>query len=136
MQNHIKVGEVHHVTLTVSDPDRSREFYVNVLGFQQEAEFDIGPLLRNGSSWLLLFPAPNEATAGDRFDENRIGLQTLGFSLGNLQELQQAEKILDALRVPHGIIQDFGPEIKLYSLLLRDPDNIQIELVAPYPSRK
>jgi glyoxylase I family protein len=34
--------------------------------------------------------------------------------------------------VSHGEIKDLGPGMGLYVLALRDPDNIQLELTAPY----
>ncbi len=136
MKNRIKVGPLHNVMLTVSDPQRSREFYTEVLGFQEAAEFEEGPMLTNGSMYLILFPPPNGGTKGDSFDEDRVGLQHISFSLANLQELQEAERVLDRHNVPHGLIQDFGPDMALYSLRMRDPDNIQVELLAPYGAER
>lgn len=132
MKNRIKVGPLHNVMLTVSDPRRSREFYTGVLGFEVSSDFEDGPMLTNGTMYLILFPPPNGPKEGDRFDEDRIGLQHISFSLGSLHELQEAEHILDGHNVPHGLIQDFGPDLGLYSLRLRDPDNIQVELLAAY----
>jgi glyoxylase I family protein len=134
MATHIKTGPLHHVLLTVSDPKRSREFYMRVLGFQEVAEFDEGPWLTNGTTDLLLWRA-EEPIADDQFDQNRIGLYHLSFLLADVRALQEAERILDAQKVAHGLIQDFGPDLQLYSLRLRDPDNIQIELIAAYPAR-
>jgi glyoxylase I family protein len=132
MKNRIKVGPVHNVMLTVSNPKRSREFYTGVLGLEVSAEFEDGPMLTNGSMYLILFPPPSGPVEGDRFDEIRIGLQHISFSLGSQRELEEAGHVLDGHQVPHGLIEGFGPELKLYSLRLRDPDNIQIELLAPY----
>jgi glyoxylase I family protein len=136
MKNRIKVGPLHNVMLTVSDPKRSARFYIDVLGFQLSAEFEDGPMLTNGSMYLFLFPPPGKPIEGDRFDEDRIGLQHISFSLDGLHTLQEAERILDGHEVPHGLIEDFGPDIGLYSLRMRDPDNIQIELLAPYGAER
>lgn len=136
MKNRIKVGPLHNVMLTVSDPKRSGVFYTNVLGFEESAEFEDGPMLTNGSMYLILFPSPNSAIEGDRFDEDRVGLQHISFSLAGVHDLQEAEHVLDEHKVPHGLIEDFGPDLRLYSLKLRDPDNIQIELLAPYGAER
>jgi glyoxylase I family protein len=136
VKNRIKVGALHNVMLTVSNPQRSREFYTGVLGFAVSAEFEDGPMLTNGSMYLILFPPPSGPVEGDRFDEDRVGLQHISFSLASLHELEEAEQVLDGLKVPHGLIEDFGPELKLYSLRLRDPDNIQVELLAPYGAER
>jgi glyoxylase I family protein len=136
MKSNIKVGPLHNVMLTVSDSKRSGRFYREVLGFQESAEFEDGPMLTNGSMYLILFPAPGKPIEGDRFDEDRIGLQHISFSVGSLQELQEAERILDGNNVPHGLIEDFGPDMGMYSLRMRDPDNIQVELLAPYGAER
>jgi glyoxylase I family protein len=136
VKNRIKVGPLHNIMLTVSDPKRSGEFYTGVLGFQVSAEFEDGPMLTNGSMLLILFPPPGKPIEGDRFDEDRIGLQHISFSVESLHELQEAEHVLDAHKVPHGLIEDFGPELGLYSLRMRDPDNIQVELLAPYGAER
>jgi hypothetical protein len=34
--------------------------------------------------------------------------------------------------VPHGQIKDLGVDLRLYVLAFRNPDNIQLELTAPY----
>jgi glyoxylase I family protein len=125
---------VHHVVLTVTDADRSREFYTSLLGFQHVV--DLGPraLLSNGSIMLAVGPAPDpsRAISDDRFDENRVGLDHLSLSVASLEELEAAVRLFDENDVPHGEIMDLGPDVGLYELAFRDPDNIQLALTAPY----
>ena len=40
--------------------------------------------------------------------------------------------MLDARGVPRGEIKDLGAAFGLYVLAFRDPDNVQLELSAPY----
>ena len=136
MKNQLSIGALHHVMLTVREPERSRAFYTNVLGFEVEAEFDIGSMLNNGNVRLILFPSPNDPIPNDRFDENRIGLQHLAFYLPNHKSLENAAVYLDTHNVPHGLIEDFGPDLGLYALNLRDPDNIRLQLLAPYEENR
>ncbi len=42
------------------------------------------------------------------------------------------QKAMDKQGVPHGEIEDLGPDLSIYVLAFRDPDNIQLELTAPY----
>ena len=72
----IPTGAVNHITLTVTDLDRARDFYTSILGFQFLMEFGPKYLLGNGSVILALnlSPDPARAIANDRFDENRVGL--------------------------------------------------------------
>lgn len=134
MPGSIATGPVHHLRLTVADIDRSRAFYTEVLGFAVVMELNPGVFLSNGSIGLGLGPAPDPRRAGhtDRFDENRIGLDHLSFGVSSRIELEDAARELAARGVPHGEITDLGAAFGLFILAFRDPDNIQLELTAPY----
>jgi glyoxylase I family protein len=130
MTAQIATGAIHHVTLTVSDVQRSQQFY-SLLGFQKVADFEARAALHNGSTLLVIGPAPEQPTAGDRFNENRIGLDHISFSVAHRDDLMRAIATLDEQGVPHGAIKDLPP-FQIYVLAFRDPDNIQVELTAPY----
>jgi catechol 2,3-dioxygenase-like lactoylglutathione lyase family enzyme len=136
MSTQVSTSAVHHVTLTVSDIRRSTEFYTSFLGFQVVVEFDPRTALTNGSLLLVLTPPPDPAKAipGDRFNENRIGLDHVSFSIGSLVELEEAAAFLDENGITHGEIHDLGPGFGIYVMAVRDPDNIQLELTAPHES--
>ena len=123
----------HHVTLTVADVGRAREFYTDVLGFEVAGEFGPRVILSNGSAFMAIGPAPdpNRATRSDHFDENRVGLDHLCLSVGSRDELEQAVRVLDERKISHGEIVDLSG-LGIYVLMMRDPDNIQIELTAPH----
>ncbi|MBA3415341.1 MAG: VOC family protein [Chloroflexia bacterium] len=127
-------GPIHHLRLTVSDVDRSRAFYTEVVGFEFVMDLPSGVFLSNGAIGLGLgpSPAPDRAPAGDQFDEARIGLDHLSFGVADRAELERAKLLLDERGMPHGEITDLGDAFGLYVLAFRDPDNIQLELTAPY----
>jgi glyoxylase I family protein len=131
MTSHIQTGAVHHLTLTVNDVDRSREFYTGLLGFQEAMMFGPRALLSNGSVVLALAPSP-DPSSGDRFDETRVGLDHLSFSVESRDDLEQALRLFDEQGVPHGEITDLVADLGIYILAFRDPDNIQVEMTAPY----
>ena len=138
----IETGPIHHLRLTVTDVERSREFYTGLLGFQvavespppddpsAEAVYRVlfgGVVMVRGGLLLGLRPV---APAGDRFDEDRVGLDHLSFGVASRAELEEAVRLFDERGVPHGEIttlDGFG----IHILPFRDPDNIQIELTAP-----
>ena len=76
-------------------------------------------------------PDPSRAVPGDRFDENRAGLDHLSFSASSRGELERAVRLFDEHGVSHGEIKDLGEALGLCVLAFRDPDNIQLELTAP-----
>jgi glyoxylase I family protein len=134
MQDSIATGSVHHLRLTVTDVDRARDFYTEVLGFPVVMNLNPGYFLTNGSVGLGLGPHPDPQTAApnDRFSENRVGLDHLSFGVASRDELERATRVLDARGVPRGEIKDLGEAFGLYVLAFRDPDNVQLELSAPY----
>ncbi|MGH2388486.1 MAG: VOC family protein, partial [Chloroflexota bacterium] len=123
---------VHHLRLTVTDLPRSRAFYMSVFGFEVAAEmppvgdpaYDAvnavlfgGVMLSKGSLLLGLRPV---APPGDRFDENRVGLDHLSFSVADRAEIEQAARTLDERGIPHGAITDL-PSSNTCILAFRDP---------------
>jgi glyoxylase I family protein len=135
MANSIATGAVHHLALTVTDLRRAREFYTGLLGFQTVMELSPSRvLIGNGSSVLALSlpPDPSRAPRGDRFDENRVGLDHLCFSVAGRSDLERAARVFDERGVSHGEIEDLGKEMRMYTMAFRDPDNTQLELTAPY----
>jgi len=138
----IPTGDIHHLRLTVTDLDRSRKFYTGLLGFDvavesppdddpsAEAMSKIlfgGIVMVRGSLLMGLRPV---APAADRFDEDRIGLDHLSFSVPSRDDLDQALRLFDEQGVPHGEITGL-PSFGIYVLPFRDPDNLQLELTAP-----
>ena len=134
MPGTITTGGIHHLRLTVADVERARAFYTEVLGFSVVMDLDPGVFLSNGSIGLGLGPHPDPTTAApaDRFDENWVGLDHLSFGVGSRDDLEAAMRVLDERGVPRGEITDLGAAFGLYILAFRDPDNIQLELTAPY----
>jgi glyoxylase I family protein len=134
----INTSSIAHVRLTVTDIERSRQFYESVFGWQvliespesadaatQEAlSFLFGGVIYDlGGALIGLRPV-----AADRFHEDRCGLDHLAFRLANTDELDSAAAHLDDLGIEHEPIKDIGPS---YILEFRDPDNIALELTAP-----
>ncbi|MEZ0096252.1 VOC family protein [Streptacidiphilus sp. EB129] len=130
----------HHVRLTVTDIDRSRAFYDRIFGLpvalqlppdadeqtrEQLSFLDGGVVYLLGDSLLALRPV-----ADDRFEEGRVGLDHLSFSVNGHSELKAAVIVLDDAGVAHEDIKDIGVG---YILEFRDPDNIALELFAAKP---
>lgn len=129
-----------HVRLTVTDIERSRAFYDAVFGFQVAYELPAGAdaatrqalgflyggvIYTFGGGLLGLRPV---APGGDRFSEDRSGLDHLCFTVAGPADLEIAIGVLDGLGVEHGQVKNLG-EVSI--LEFRDPDGIALELSAP-----
>ena len=129
-----------HVRLTVTDVTRSRAFYDRVFGFPVafEVPADADAATREALAFLfggVIYAVPGGgllglrpvAAEGDRFDEDRVGLDHLSFAVGSVAELQDAVALLDGAGVAHGGVKDLG---NASILEFRDPDGIALELIA------
>jgi glyoxylase I family protein len=132
MSTEIITQGVHHLTLTVTDTVRSRDFYTSLLNFTVAKELPPRFVLTNGSMFLGVAPPPDasQAIPNDRFSCNRVGLDHLSFGVVNRAELNKAAALFDERGVEHGEITDL-PEFGLTILTFNDPDGIQLELTAP-----
>src|SRR5437867_13251670 len=102
MADSIPTGGVHHFRLTVTDVDRTVAFYTGLLGFKKLMDLNPGAFLSNGSVGLGIgpFPDPARAITGDRFSENRVGLDHMSFAVPSRKELENDVRLLDARGVP------------------------------------
>jgi glyoxylase I family protein len=128
----ITVGGVHHLSFTVRDAERSRDFYTSVLGFQVVTELPKGYFLSNGTAMfgVRTAPDPSQTITNDKFNENRVGMDHFALSLPDRGALEHAAAVLDARGIGHGEITNLEP-FGIVVLFFRDPDNIQVELSAP-----
>jgi glyoxylase I family protein len=142
MPGQIPAGDIHHLRLTVTDVQRSREFYTSLLGFEVAVEsppdddpsaaevYKVlfgGVVMIRGSLIMGLRPL---APAGDRFDPDRVGLDHLSFGVPGREDLEEAVRLFDERGVVHGVITRLG-SFGIDVLPFEDPDGIQLELTAP-----
>ena len=127
----MRLTGVHHVTLSVTDLDGTATWYRDVLGFEDMLRYrndSIGGMCHivthpDIDGFILSFmqwDAPN----GTPFDEHALGLDHLSFGVGDRAALEAWRQRLDDQNVNYSITE--LPELSV--LVLRDPDNIQLEL--------
>jgi glyoxylase I family protein len=123
---------VTHVALTVTDIDRSRPWYENLIGSPPAIDEDTGPFrhavwLLGGNTLVGLHQFP-DLHGSDPFDERTPGLDHLAFACADRSELEQWESKLNELGITNGGIVDapYGS-----GLSFRDPDNIALEFFSP-----
>ena len=133
----ITANSIAHVRLTVTDIERSRQFYKSVFGWpvlleipdnadevtRSQLGFLFGGVIYDlGGALIGLRPV-----ASDSFHEDRVGLDHLAFEVATREELDSAAAYLDDLGIAHEPVKDIGPS---WILEFRDPDNIALELTA------
>ena len=119
----------HHVTLTVTDVDRSSEWYLDVLGFELRAAIPHPEFkrvaLRHPDMTTLLTLINHPTTTGE-FDETRTGLDHVAFAVASADDVDRWASWLDEKGVPRSEVKDGAlPGSRL--ITFRDPDGIQVE---------
>ena len=129
------MGGIHHVGLTVSDVDSSEAWYRRVLGLERVFIEDHN----GGTGHTVVMNRPgtalhigldyHEAHEGERFAEHHTGLDHLAVHVAERDDLDAWAAHLEALGVPHSPITDRSEPFSYATLVFRDPDNIQLELI-------
>lgn len=121
----MKISQLGHVVLRVSDIARAEKFYAGVLGLPVCARFN-----ENGMK-MAFFSLGNHhdfaimETSGAKPGERSIGLDHVAFKIGStLEELRDAKNKLDAAGIATNPIDHEVTK----SLYLADPDGNGIEL--------
>lgn len=123
---------LNHVVMTISNTERARAFYGDLLGFDIhviEKDPDKSFFFSTGGVQFFFFPS-HHPTADDRFSEFRIGLDHLSFAAPSMEFLQEMANKLIAAGVDTKGVEQFSPTGNWY-VAFRDPDNIQLEFWLP-----
>ena len=109
---HLPVGLVNHGRMVVTDVERSKAFYTEVLGFEVAVDapppvedehhesiadsLQGGVVLMHQGMFFGLRPVDEErARSGDRFDPFRVGLDHFSFTVPTRADLDRAVEFLD-----------------------------------------
>ena len=128
-----EVSGIHHVSVTVTDIERSVPWYSELLGLTKLME-ESHP---DGTGYAVVLGKPDwsmcvglhthPTNERERFAESRTGLDHVGFMVSARAELDAWESRLTELGVDHSPVNDQGG----YAVLVfRDPDNIQLEFMS------
>lgn len=124
----------HHIALTVTDVERSVQWYQDLLGMQVVMQGDDDTVhfrvLAHPSGWLIgLRQYPGKE--GGAFDEFRTGLDHVAFTVSSRNELDACAAELAERGVPFSPIAETPIGMVI---VFRDPDNIQLEFWLPVGS--
>jgi catechol-2,3-dioxygenase len=123
----MEVKELGHIVLYVSDLERSRRFYGDVLGWREVARMgDVGAMFSSGRTHheLLLLEVGLQAQPIPQ--GRRVGLYHFGLKVGETDdELREAIRRLQEENVP---IMGTADHTVTHSVYIADPDGNEIEL--------
>jgi catechol 2,3-dioxygenase-like lactoylglutathione lyase family enzyme/effector-binding domain-containing protein len=127
---------IHHFSATVTDIEASVAWYQRLFGMARvpvtfphyEREETGYAVLLLGSGVAIGLHA-NLANDGDAFDECRTGLDHVSFGVASRDELAAWVARLDEIGIEHTGIRDEHEPFPYSTVVFRDPDNIQLELI-------
>ena len=132
-----EISGYHHLSLTVTDLDRSTAWWTEVLGFTVLRRFErdgmTKVILRHPSCGALFSLTGHGDRAPDEpFSEFRTGMDHLAFAVTDRAELDAWKARFEELGVEHSDIKT-SPSGEL--IAFRDPDNIAIEVYRDTPQQ-
>lgn len=119
---------ISHLDLTVTDAEKSAQWYARVLGLRRVRRADLDNrimiVLMHPETRLIVGLNQHHTTAAKAFDEHVPGLDHVGLAVDAREELDELEKHLIAEGVDHSPVTNTDNGA---ALVFRDPDNIQLE---------
>jgi glyoxylase I family protein len=129
---------VHHFSPTVCDVEASAAWYERVFGMtrlpvpfphHEVEETGFAVLLVDPRSGLAIGLHHHRGNDGERFAEHRTGLDHMGFGVAERADLDAWVAWLDELGIEHTGVRDITEPVPFSTVVFRDPDNIQLELI-------
>lgn len=121
----IRASGMNHVTLRISDLERSLPFYLDILGMTLVHRGNKDVYLEWGSAWICLLERPQLQVLTEDVGSERAGMDHLAFSIAEADFQEAAEKLRETgTPIVRGPLYRGGG----WSINFLDPDGIELEL--------
>jgi len=122
-----------HLSLSVTDLDRSTEWYCRMLGFALDSRVESDTFhrirLRHPDAGIMLTLTAHQANAGKPFDECRTGMDHVSFAVASIDDIHTLKTRFEDNGVDHSEVKPTAGGVG-GMITFRDPDNIQLEVFA------
>ena len=122
-----------HLSLSVTDLDRSTDWYCDILGFEVVARVEgdgfLRHRLRQPDAGITITLTAHEAGSGDAFDERRTGMDHVSFVVASIDDIHAFKECFAERGVEHSDVKPSAGGAG-GMITFRDPDNIQLEVFA------
>ncbi len=126
MPINIKTPGVHHVALRVKDLARSKDFYINKLGFKVVLDQPQLLIFFAGNTAIGLKGPEGKVAADDQFNPFRVGLDHIALGCDNRDELERVAKALNDHSIENTGIK-LDKTLQKDYVSFKDPDRISWE---------
>lgn len=122
-----------HLSLSVTDLEKSTEWYCDILGFEVIAHIEgdefVRSRLRQPDAGITLTLTAHAANEGDSFDERRAGMDHVSFVVPSVDDIHAFKECFAERGVEHSDVKATASGAG-GMITFRDPDNIQLEVFA------
>ncbi len=121
---------VDHIGLSVSDLERSTNFFVDALGFKVAGRDSKYPavFMNNGDMGLTLWQTSEKTVRFDR--KHNVGLHHLAIKVTSFEAL---DSLYETVKEIPGVVVEFAPELSYGGpakhMIIREPSGNRIELI-------
>jgi len=124
------IAGISHVSLTVTNLDPARAFWVDVMGFVPKVEQPGLLIVVDPSATVAIACVVHDDGDGQAFDERHVGLDHIALNVDGSDTLLAWQRTFEASNVACSPVVEssFG-----WHLNVRAPDNIAVELLAMKP---
>lgn len=126
MSIQIKTPGIHHICLRTGDYNRSKDFYINKLGFGIALEKPNLLILMAGNNAVAIRGPEEETPDNDTFNPFRLGLDHIALACESKDELERVAKALEDHNIENTGIKLDETLNKEY-VAFKDPDRISWE---------
>jgi len=122
-----------HLSLSVTDLDRSTEWYCETLGFDVNSRVENESFrrirLHHPDAGITVTLTAHEANPRQPFDERRTGMDHVSFAVPTIDDLHALKSRFEDRGVDHSEVKPIAGGAG-GMITFRDPDNIQLEVFA------